>query len=137
SIYQVPLLLEEQKVPFLLQKRLSLFKDGVERAPNLKAWKEMANKVELLEQRKEGVHIALVGKYTGLADSYLSIIKSLQHASYVVERKLIIDWVNSEHLELSHHEINPNEYEEAWKKVKNANGILVPGGFGDRGTEGK
>eukprot|EP01125_Pyxidicula_operculata_P008749 TRINITY_DN2908_c0_g1_i3.p2 TRINITY_DN2908_c0_g1~~TRINITY_DN2908_c0_g1_i3.p2 ORF type:complete len:270 (+),score=61.98 TRINITY_DN2908_c0_g1_i3:1007-1816(+) len=79
----------------------------------------------------------MVGKYTGLTDAYLSVIKGLQHSAYYVGKKLIIDWVNSSHLEPAKKEKNPAKYEEAWKLIKSAHGILVPGGFGNRGTEGK
>ncbi|CAI8165254.1 MAG: CTP synthase [Methanobacteriota archaeon] len=75
------------------------------------------------------VHIAMVGKYTGLTDSYLSVIKGLQHASYVVNRTLVIDWIEASNLEEPSH---PD-----WETLRNADGILVPGGFGDRGIEGK
>ena len=59
-------------------------------------WKEMADKIDHLE---EEVNIAMVGKYTGLSDSYLSVIKALQHSSFTVNRKLVIDWIESTDLD--------------------------------------
>ncbi len=93
----------------------------------------MAKHVNSLE---EEVHIAMVGKYTGLSDSYLSVTKALQHASYSVGKKLIIDWIESVNLE----KIDSPEskvYQKSWDLLKSADGILVPGGFGGRGIEGK
>ena len=86
---------------------------------------EMADRVDNLG---EDVHISIVGKYTGLTDSYLSVIKGLQHASYAVNRTLVIDWIEASNLEM-----------KAMMTVytQSSDGILVPGGFGDRGTEGK
>jgi CTP synthase len=85
---------------------------------------------ERIDGISEDIHIAVVGKYTGLVDSYLSVIKALQHASFEVGRKLVIDWIEATDLEKS----NDNS---AWKSLRSADGVLVPGGFGDRGIEGK
>lgn len=79
----------------------------------------------------------MVGKYTGLSDSYLSVLKALLHASVPCLRKLIVDWVPASDLEDGTKEENPENYEAAWSLLKGADGILVPGGFGDRGVEGK
>jgi CTP synthase len=89
-------------------------------------WEAMADRVDNLG---DDVHIAMVGKYTGLTDSYLSVIKGLEHASYAVNRTLVIDWIEASNLEdVSHSD---------WDVLRAADGILVPGGFGDRGIEGK
>lgn len=77
----------------------------------------------------------MVGKYTGLTDSYLSVIKALQHASIDCSRKLLLDWVAAEDLEGP--DTTSEVYRSAWEVVKAADGILVPGGFGDRGILGK
>ena len=79
----------------------------------------------------------MVGKYTHLQDSYISVVKSLQHAALSCNRKLRLDWVEAEELELQTQSVDPLKYHDAWKKVVGASGILVPGGFGERGTEGK
>jgi CTP synthase len=82
------------------------------------------------------VSIALVGKYTNLQDSYISVIKSLEHASLHCNLKLSVQWVDSSDLEPETLNTSPVKYHTAWKSVCSANGILVPGGFGTRGTEG-
>ena len=82
------------------------------------------------------VEIVLVGKYTSLHDSYMSVIKSLEHAALKCHRKLVLKWVESGGLESHTEKENPVRYHEAWHSVCSAKGILVPGGFGLRGTEG-
>jgi len=120
SLYEVPLMLEEEGLPQLVCERLNL-SCGV---PDLTEWKKI---VDREKNPKGSVRIALVGKYVELKDAYLSVAEALKHAGIANEAKVEIDWVHSEHL---------NEYnvEEA---LKDADGILVPGGFGDRGVEGK
>lgn len=143
NIYHVPLVLEEQGVSQMLAKKLQ-FELPANRSL-LEEWGAMANRVDGLS---EDVHIAMVGKYTGLSDSYLSVIKSLQHASFEVGRKLVIDWIEASDLEdpsAKPAEVeeggeeggNGAKHDQAWALLKNAHGILVPGGFGDRGIEGK
>ena len=127
NIYHVPLMLEEQGLCRIL---------GVDcNATNLLAeWKEMAYGLDLLE---EEVTIAMVGKYTDLSDAYLSVIKSLQHAAMKVERKLTINWIEASHLENEWKTNSNEEWVSAWNLLEASNGVLVPGGFGDRGIEGK
>ncbi len=119
NIYRVPLMLEKQGMCEAL--KIDCSKTDV-----LEKWEEMADRVDNLG---DDVHISIVGKYTGLTDSYLSVIKGLQHASYAVNRTLVIDWIEASNLE--------DESHDDWSTLKAADGILVPGGFGDRGTEGK
>lgn len=127
NIYHVPLMLEEQGLCKIL---------GVDcNATNLLAeWKEMAYGLDLLE---EEVTIAMVGKYTDLSDAYLSVIKSLQHAAMKVERKLTINWIEASHLENEWKTNSNEEWASAWNLLESSDGVLVPGGFGDRGIEGK
>ena len=127
NIYHVPLMLEEQGLCRIL---------GVDcNATNLLAeWKEMAYGLDLLE---EEVTIAMVGKYTDLSDAYLSVIKSLQHAAMKVERKLTINWIEASHLENEWKTNSNEEWVSAWSLLESSDGVLVPGGFGDRGIEGK
>ncbi len=134
NIYQVPIMLEEQGVTELLAKTLSF--EIPKKRPFLKEWKEMADHVDTLENAEE-VHIAVAGKYTDLSDSYLSIIKALQHASFSVNRKLVIDWIESSDLDDDAKDSSPESHAKAWELLKEADGILVPGGFGIRGIEGK
>ena len=119
NIYRVPLMLEKQGMCEALE--IDCSKTDV-----LEKWEEMADRVDNLG---DDVHISIVGKYTGLTDSYLSVIKGLQHASYAVNRTLVIDWIEASNLE--------DEGHDDWSTLKAADGVLVPGGFGDRGTEGK
>ncbi|RXH98639.1 hypothetical protein DVH24_010964 [Malus domestica] len=83
------------------------------------------------------VRIAMVGKYTGLSDAYLSVLKALLHASVACRRKLVVDWVAAGDLEDVTAEEAPEAYKAAWDLLKGADGVLVPGGFGDRGVQGK
>ncbi|KAG5631891.1 hypothetical protein H5410_003608 [Solanum commersonii] len=110
NIWRVPLLLRDQKAHEAILKVL-----------NLKGY----------------VRVAMVGKYTGLSDAYLSVLKALVHASVACHRKLCIDWIAASDLEDETSTENPENYRSAWKLLKGANAILVPGGFGDRGVEGK
>lgn len=84
----------------------------------------------------ERVTIALVGKYTNLHDSYLSVIKSLEHSAMACGRKLNLTWVDASNLEKATLDITPELYHKAWHELCTADGVLVPGGFGHRGTEG-
>ncbi|KAL6567164.1 hypothetical protein OROGR_000832 [Orobanche gracilis] len=132
NIWCVPLLLRDQKAHEAILKVLNL--NGDTREPALEEWTSRADLCDLLN---EPVRIAMVGKYTGLADSYLSVLKALLHASVACHRKLCIDWVPASDLEDETAEENSVSYEKAWKLLKGADGVLVPGGFGDRGVEGK
>jgi CTP synthase len=125
NIYHVPLMLQDQGLCDIL---------GVDchSTTLLADWKVMAHHLDTLT---EEVHIAMVGKYTNLSDAYLSVIKSLQHAAMAVDRKLVIDWIEASHLESDWD--NEEEKISAWSLLEKANGVLVPGGFGDRGVEGK
>lgn len=97
------------------------------------AWKTLTTSQD---HAHETVSIALVGKYTNLHDSYLSVIKSLEHAAMACSRKLNLIWVDAAHLEPANEVASPGEYHKAWHEMCTAQGILVPGGFGTRGTEG-
>lgn len=127
NIYHVPLMLQEQGLCDIL---------GVDCTATtlLDEWRTMAHHVDTLTDE---VHIAMVGKYTDLTDAYLSVIKSLQHAAMAVDRKLVIDWIEAGHLEEAWANEQADEHQEAWSRLQQADGILVPGGFGDRGVEGK
>jgi CTP synthase len=138
TIYQVPLLLEDQGLLNLLRASLEL--DKVTLAPALvkkgaETW-ETWKKLVVPQHYLETVKIALVGKYIELHDSYLSVVKSLEHSAMRCHRKLDLIWVDSEHLEDATQTSDPSKYHKAWHEVCTANGILVPGGFGLRGTEG-
>ncbi|KAJ8908659.1 hypothetical protein NDN08_005364 [Rhodosorus marinus] len=138
NTYNIPLMLQSQGVTNQLIKALRL----VWRLPSLlEGWSQMACSVD--ESAKE-VSIALVGKYTGLADSYISVVKAVEHAGMAVRRKVSINWVESSALESVREDEDPATLKEmqaareaAWKTLMESDGIIVPGGFGDRGVEGK
>jgi CTP synthase len=132
NIYHVPLVLEEQNATATILHRLGLPLN--KERPLLVKWKELAVKVDSFEKT---VRIALVGKYTGLQDSYLSVVKALKHASIFADRDLQIEWVEAATLEKDYADKDAEKYNQAWEILKNVDGILVPGGFGDRGVEGK
>ncbi len=120
SLYEVPLLLEKEGLPQIVCHRLNL----VCEEPDLEHWKKI---VEREKNPKEEVTIALVGKYVELKDAYLSVAESLKHAGIANEATVNIKWVHSEDVK----EDNVKEL------LKDTHGILVPGGFGDRGIDGK
>ncbi len=120
TIYQVPLELEECHLGEYLTKRLKL--DAC--PPDLNDWRDM---VDRIHHPGPEVHIALVGKYVGLHDAYLSVQEALLHAAAQARCKLELDWVDSEELEEG----------GGLDRLARVDGIIVPGGFGERGVEGK
>lgn len=128
TIYEIPIMFEEQDFDLKVLKKLKL--DPNKR--DMKAWEKM---VETLKKKKErSVRIAIIAKYiaTGdfeLQDSYVSLIESLRFASWHNEVELDIDFINAEELE--------KKGAEALTKLKQADGIIVPIGWGERGVEGK
>lgn len=139
STYHVPILLETQGLVKVLSKSLALNQVAVppkhaQAGTNL--WKEWRSLTLAQDRLFETVTIALVGKYTDLHDSYLSVIKSLEHAAMHCGRKLNLVWVEAEALETTANRSESAKFHKAWHDVCTADGILVPGGFGARGTEG-
>lgn len=135
SVYHVPLLLHKQGYLNILETRLKLTKRVTQDAVTLYSrWKTLATRHDRLHDK---VQITLVGKYTDLQDSYASVVKSLQHAALACNRKLTIEWVEASDLEQDMLGKDPIKFHESWKRLCGAQGILVPGGFGERGTEGK
>ncbi|KAJ4842993.1 hypothetical protein Tsubulata_037860 [Turnera subulata] len=132
NIWHIPLLLRDQKAHEAILRVLNLH--GVTREPNLVEWTSRAKICDMLH---EPVRIAMVGKYTCLTDSYLSVMKALLHASVSLRKKLVVDWVPASDLEDETARENPDAHKAAWKLLKGADGALVPGGFGDRGVQGK
>lgn len=122
SIYEVPLNLQQYKITELIAKKLKL--GNIK--PNLKAWEEVNKKIKA---HKKPLKIALVGKYTGLDDAYLSVIESVKIACYHAGCEPKIIWISSEKLE--------EKDKKTWEQLHQADGIIVPGGFGVRGVEGK
>jgi CTP synthase len=140
STYHVPLLLEQQGMVRFFEKRLKLDVHGgisdemKSRGLDLRTrWRNLTSGHDRL---MDNVEIVLVGKYTSLQDSYMSVVKALEHSALRVHRKLILKWVEAGDLEPLTEKENPRKYHEAWGNVCSATGILIPGGFGVRGTEG-
>ncbi|PKA59658.1 CTP synthase [Apostasia shenzhenica] len=132
NIWHIPLLLRDQKAHEALLKALNI--QGLAQEPELEEW---TCRAKICDTLCDPVRIAMVGKYTGLSDSYLSVLKALLHASVACRRKLVVDWVPSSDLEAATAKEAPDVHEAAWNLLKGADGILVPGGFGDRGVQGK
>ncbi|KAL7667140.1 CTP synthase [[Candida] zeylanoides] len=139
STYHVPLLLKEQKIMKFLSSKLrldeiTLSRESVARGETLLArWTSLTSSYD---RSFEQCTIALVGKYTHLKDSYLSVIKALEHSSMKCNRRLRIEWIESSDLEEEAKTTDLSKYHKAWHHVCQADGILVPGGFGSRGIEG-
>lgn len=119
SIYEVPLLLEDEGLTKEVIKKLQL----EDRAPDLDFWIRMVERIKNVHKK---VSIALVGKYVALHDAYLSVEEALYHASINLDAELTIKWVDSE-------KVNKDNVFEVFKDI---DGIIVPGGFGVRGIEG-
>lgn len=124
-LYEVPINLEKYKITEIIFKKLNIRK----RVPDLKPWKNLIKKAKNGQNRKKKGTVAMVGKYIEHGDAYLSIMEALKSATYYYNAKLKVEWINAEQLEL--HD------KKEWEKLKGAHGIVIPGGFGLRGCEGK
>ena len=123
SIYQVPQMLKEQGMDKIVLDKLAL----EDRPSDMTAWNEMVKKITTPHDRE--VTIAIVGKYVDLPDAYLSVIEALRHAAIVNDVDIKIKWVNAEIIEAKNTDLK--------EVLRDVDGILVPGGFGERGIEGK
>ncbi|MFA7658636.1 MAG: CTP synthase [Candidatus Gastranaerophilaceae bacterium] len=121
SIYEVPLALEEQNMASVVLQRLNM----EDKKPNLTSWTKL---VEKIKNPQSTIRVAIAGKYTKLSDAYISVVESLKHAGYANEAQIEIKWINSE---------DCIEYDEAKEMLKDVQAVVVPGGFGIRGIEGK
>lgn len=120
-LYEVPLYLEKEGLADLVIEKLGI--KGTKK-PDFKEWKKV---VDSVKNPKKEVNIALVGKYVSLKDAYLSVNEALCHGGIENDAKVNVDWIDSE-------TINEGNVKELLNK---ADGIIVPGGFGERGVEGK
>ncbi|KGX86394.1 CTP synthase [Pontibacillus marinus] len=120
TLYDVPLTLQEQNLDQLTCDHFGLSCGTAD----MGEWNDLVNRVKNLQNHTK---IAIVGKYVELPDAYISVVEALKHAGYSYDSDVTIDWINSE-------EITADNVQE---KLSDADGILVPGGFGDRGIEGK
>ena len=119
-LYQAPLMLEESHLSDIVCRELNI----ETKAPDMNEWYEMLDRINGC---KDTVNIAIVGKYVGLHDAYLSVAEALRHAGYENGVTVEIGWVDAEKI----------TDETAEKYLSKYDGLLVPGGFGDRGIEGK
>ncbi len=124
SIYEVPLMLEEARLGDLVVRRLGLEREV--QPPDLHLWHESVARLRATDRRPP-LRVALVGKYVELQDAYMSVREALVHAALHLGRDVEIDWIHSEELERGQHRA----------RLRQAEGIIVPGGFGYRGIEGK
>lgn len=121
SIYEVPLALEEQKMASVILQRLQV----QDKKPKLDAWIKL---VEKIKNPKKTIKIAIAGKYTKLSDAYISVVESLKHAGYKHDAQIEIKWIASDECV---------DMDKAKEALKGVDGLVVPGGFGVRGIEGK
>lgn len=121
SVYEVPLILDEQGMSDFICKRFGFS----ECKKDLREWR---NFVDAILKPQHEVKVALVGKYAGLTDSYVSMSEALKHAGAACRTRVCIDFLEAEKLE---------QDKECVEKLRNYDGIFVPYGFGPRGTEGK
>jgi len=120
SIYEVPLILEREG---LAQQVLTLL-NLEQRQPDLSQWRTL---VDRLYSPKQRVNVAIVGKYVRLSDAYLSVVEALRHAAIAMDSEINLRWVNSEEIEAH----------GAARYLEGMAAIIVPGGFGNRGVDGK
>ncbi|NIK72357.1 CTP synthase [Paenibacillus sp. BK033] len=120
TLYEVPLMLREQGLDDIVVNHLKLTTNQ----PDMTQWEDLVNRVKSLHKTTE---IAIVGKYVALHDAYLSIVEALGHAGIDADSEVKLRWVNAEEI----------DDENVAEMLKGVHGILVPGGFGDRGIEGK
>lgn len=123
TIYEIPIHLKKEKIDVVISKLL----DIEYREPDLSKWKKIVYTLHQMKKSDEEVNIAIIGKYTELKDAYKSIDEALIHASIENKVKINVNWVRAD-------DLTDENIEEFLGKM---DGILVPGGFGDRGVEGK
>lgn len=120
-LYSIPLLLEKSGLADYVMQRLKL---KPKKRANLDEWAAM---IERIKRPKPTIRIGIVGKYVELHDAYMSVRESLHHAGIAHDRQVEIEWIHSGDLEKSNN----------WEQFEGLDGIVVPGGFGERGIEGK
>jgi len=121
SIYEVPLALEEQNMASVVLNRLVM----EDKKADLTSWKKL---VEKIKNPQGTIKVAIAGKYTKLSDAYISVVESLKHAGYANDSQIDIKWINAE---------DCIDYDKAKDLLKDVHALVVPGGFGIRGIEGK
>jgi len=151
NIYRVPLMMIEQNLPSMLAQRLRIHpyarrRDNLEystasgiteilNSPLMTSWRKLADSVDDPDSE---CTIAMVGKYCDQGDAYLSVVKALTHSAIATKQRLRIEWIVASDLAAGDdEEVSEQTSKEAWEKLSKCDGIVVPGGFGTRGFEGK
>lgn len=134
STFRVPLMLDEQGLIQFFSERLQLSIATPRPKKFMWKWRDLADRHDNV---RKVVEIALVGKYTQLEDAYASVSKALQHSALFVNRRLILSYIEAASLEEATKVENPVKYHQAWQILCRSGGVIVPGGFGKRGMEGK
>lgn len=124
SIYGVPLMLESQGLSDIVCKHFQIETEKI----NLEEWTALVSKQKSIYIQNETVNIAIVGKYIAMKDAYISLIEALHHAGIKNDVNVKIEWISAESLE---------DKEDVLEYFKNIHGLIIPGGFGERGIEGK
>lgn len=120
NLYEIPLSLQEQHLDQIICDHFELEVGGAD----MTEWKELVDRVSNLSKT---VNIGLVGKYVELQDAYISVVESLKHAGFAFDADVNVHWINSEKMDVG----------TIREKLSQVDGVIVPGGFGDRGIEGK
>jgi CTP synthase len=121
SIYEIPLVLREQGLDRFVCRTLGI--EGADVPPDLREWEALVRRVESVERL---VRIGIIGKYVNLPDAYLSVVEALRHAGFHHGADVTLDWIDAEHV--------PDLLDTG--RLRDLDGIVIPGGFGDRGIEG-
>src|SRR5205085_6327264 len=122
SLYEIPLVLHDEGLDDYVCRLLRF--EGPEHEPDLTAWEALVSRIEAATTP---VRIGLIGKYVNLPDAYLSVVEALKHGGYHHGADVQVEWIQAEEVEGL----------MAGSRLRNLDGIVVPGGFGERGIEGK
>lgn len=150
NIYRVPLMMVEQNLGSMLAQRLRIrpycqrsgskkysIRDDITRLSESDLMKEWTALADGVDKPESECVIAMVGKYVDQGDAYLSVIKALLHAAIATKQRLKVEWIEASHLEINDEDTTEEIYNDAMSRLKNCDGVVVPGGFGVRGFEGK
>lgn len=124
SVYETPLIFEKEGIIESLHKKLNIYSP-----PDISKWRVLVNNLLNSMYNKKGINIAICGKYTKLKDSYASIIEALNHCSAHLKTRINIKWIETTLIEENKIKVKDS--------LKDIHGVIIPGGFGARGAEGK
>jgi len=152
NIYRVPLMMMEQNLASMLVHRLRIKPfhkrntaqkysaydkhdiTNISKSQLMKDWTDLADSVDSPEGK---CVIAMVGKYVDQGDAYLSVVKALTHSAIATKQRLEIEWIVASDLDVNDENTSKEAYDDAWNRLRKCDGVVVPGGFGLRGFEGK